>query len=375
MAKIKLSALNVMVIVIAGILLFIQGAGLVYFAGKTQTLSKQLQALKPDYEKVKGIEQDVQTKYGETQNKYREIQNKYRELSEKSDTLLKENEALKEDRNNLLVRAKKLLVEKGNVKELEETLEIARKEKNILEEEKAMLDEKTLSLQEEIARQEEAIKGISSERDELKTAYEKAVKIDTVRELKGELSSIRGENKKITNDLKQAEKDISKLTKRQEKDISKLTKRIGKLQDDNVELTNGLTEYKENYAEAVKKNKGLEKEAKKLPRKFTEIARQNKKLIKESAERHYNLGVFYTKHGEYKRAAVEFEKSVEINPDSAETYFNLGYIYAEYLKNHQKAMKNFRYFLGLAKGDDKDIDWVKRYLLVWQTFEGREPIE
>ena len=368
MAKIKLSALNIMVIVIAGMLLFIQGAGLVYFAGKTQMLSKQLHGLKPDYEKVRGAEQDIQNKYGD-------IQNKYRELTEKSDTLLKENEALKEDRNNLLVRAKKLLVEKGNAKELEETLEIVREEKSILEKEKAMLDKETLLLQEKIARQEGVIKGISGERDELKSAYEKAVNINTVKKLKEELSLIKGEKKKITKNLKRAGKDISKLTKEKEKDISKLTKRINELQDDNFELTNKLIEYKENYAEAVKKNKGLEEEVEKWPKKFTEVARQNKKLIKEGAERHYNLGVFYTKNKEYKRAAVEFEKSLETNPDSAETYFNLGYIYAEYLGNQQKAMKNFKHFLSLAKGDDKDINWVKRYLLMWQTFEGKEPIK
>ncbi len=111
------------------------------------------------------------------------------------------------------------------------------------------------------------------------------------------------------------------------------------------------------------------------PKKFVEIARQNRRLIKETANMHYNLGVFYMKTKEYQRAAAEFEKAVELTPDDAYSHFNLGYIYAEYLVNRPKAMEYFRKFLRIAKSDDKDVDWVKRYILTWDTYDGKNPME
>ena len=58
-------------------------------------------------------------------------------------------------------------------------------------------------------------------------------------------------------------------------------------------------------------NKKLAEEIRNIPKKFSEIARQNRKLIKETSEMHYNLGVFYTKNKEYDRAVAEFEKVVK----------------------------------------------------------------
>jgi len=40
-----------------------------------------------------------------------------------------------------------------------------------------------------------------------------------------------------------------------------------------------------------------------------------------------------------------------------------------------KAIENFRKFLGLVKTDDKDVDWVKKYILTWQTWEGKKPLK
>jgi len=90
---------------------------------------------------------------------------------------------------------------------------------------------------------------------------------------------------------------------------------------------------------------------------------------------HYNLGVFYSKQKEYSRAVSEFEEAVKLRPDDAYSHFNLGYIYAEYLVNRPKAIEHFRHYLRLAKKDDKDLDWVKKYILTWQAWAGKEPME
>jgi tetratricopeptide (TPR) repeat protein len=112
-----------------------------------------------------------------------------------------------------------------------------------------------------------------------------------------------------------------------------------------------------------------------MPGKFAEIARQNKVLIRQTASMHYNLGVFYSKQKEYTRATNEFEKALELTPDDAYVHFNLGYIFAEYLLDRAKAVDHFRQYLRLAKKDDKDIDWVRKYILTWETWQGNKPLE
>ena len=98
-------------------------------------------------------------------------------------------------------------------------------------------------------------------------------------------------------------------------------------------------------------------------------------MIKQTAATHYNLGVFYTKNKEYSRAIAEFEKAIELVPDDAYSHFNLGYIYAEHIVNRTRAIEHFRFYLRHAKKDDKDIDWVRKYVLSWETWQGEEPLE
>ena len=164
-------------------------------------------------------------------------------------------------------------------------------------------------------------------------------------------------------------------SKNKQREIDKLAGQKSKLEAENERLTAQLKSYMKNYAQAARKNKELEHEVISIPKKFSEIARQNKRLIRETAEMHYNLGVFYTKNKEYGRAVAEFEKVVEITPDDSYAHFNLGYIYAEYLVNRLKAVEHFRHFLRLAKSDDKDVDWVKKYLITWETYEGKKPMQ
>ena len=188
---------------------------------------------------------------------------------------------------------------------------------------------------------------------------------------KNEISMLKKMSQQEVADLKKESLVLNKNLNKTQKEMDKLSKNYDKAEMKIEKLENNLDLLEKNYAIAEKKNKALEREMKRMPKKFTEIAKQNKALIKETSAMHYNLGVFYTKKKEYKRAAREFRKAIEINPDDEQAYFNLGYIYAEYIVDRKLAIKNFRHYLRLAKGDDEDMDWVKKYLLTWETYEGK----
>ena len=90
---------------------------------------------------------------------------------------------------------------------------------------------------------------------------------------------------------------------------------------------------------------------------------------------HYNLGVFYMKQKQYPRSVSEFSKAVELNPQDAYAHFNLGYIYSEYMPNRKKAVEHFKQYLRYVDKNDKDIDWVRKYIVTWEAWDGKVPMQ
>ncbi len=345
MNKFNLMAMNKrqLITVLICVLIFGESIGLIYFATKSKDLFKKLEIIKPGYQKLSQDEQELKSKYTK---------------------LFKEDEALKVDRDNILAQTKSLMGERNRANELVLSLEKANLGISQLQKEKEEIQNYNLNLKEEIGKFQEGQIRLTQERDDFKVAYEKARKDTVIKELNNKISNLQKEKNRVEGNLKNKQKEIDKLTAQK-----------SKVEAENEYLSAQLKDYKKNYAQAVIKNKKLEHEAVNIPNKFSEIARQNKRLIRETSEMHYNLGVFYTKNKEYERAVAEFEKVVEITPDDSYAHFNLGYIYAEYIVNRLKAIEHFRHFLRLAKSNDKDIDWVKKYLLTWETFEGKKPMQ
>jgi tetratricopeptide (TPR) repeat protein len=343
--------------VVIGVLIFVESAGLIFFAHKSQNL---IQKNKVYFEKIENFQPGFEKMSRETQ-----------ETLKKYEVVSKELEAAKIDRENLLVQAKSLLGERARAAELQTLLDKNKGEMEESGKESSELKSQNLTLNADIKKLKEAEATLTKERDDFKVRYEKSKKDTVVKELNNEIaelkSNLREENAKASKEKNRLMEDV----KKEEKKNIRLTEENQKLLADKEKLEGHLNDYKKNYAEALKKNKALEAKAAVIPRKFAEIARQNKVLIRQTAEMHYNLGVFYTKNKDYDRALAEFEKCAEINPSDTYAYFNLGYIYSEYLVNRNKAVENFRHFLRLAKSDDPDVDWVKKYLLTWETFEGK----
>ena len=342
---------------VIGILMLIEAIGVIFFAGKSQTLSmkltkakQQLEQLLPGYTKLSQDEKGLTAKYNDLLNE--------------TEALKKENEVLKEDRNNLITQAKALMADKTRAKEFEEELNQLKPQKLSLQEERDKLQKKIQSFQTEIAQLREAQAQIAKERDDLKSTIAKMKKDPLAMRLQKENSALQTEKSRLSSTLAKVKKDAEQLTLQRTK-----------VETENSRLRSDLTQFKANYEDAVAKNNLLEQKIGDLPKKFSELARQNAVLLKQTSEMHYNLGVFYTQNKKYDRAAAEFAKAIEINPDDAYAHFNIGYIYAEYLLNRKKAIEHFQQYLRLASSDDKDVEWVKKYIVTWQTWEGKQPMK
>lgn len=279
--------------------------------------------------------------------------------------LKKEHEALLIDYQNVLAQAKTLLEYKNKARDMEDFTRQGAVEKESLIKEKEEALAQAAELKDKVHQLDESIVKLTQERDEYKNSFEKAsvgniIGEETKKKIAGlekQGASLSQENKDLENKIKAMEKVA--LKREAEAELSEKQ----------------ISEARAKYDEARKQNRVLERKIDEEPKQFAELARENKVLIKRTATMHYNLGVFYTENKEFERAVAEFEKAVELNPEDSASYFNLGYIYAEQLTNRPKAVGYFKQYLKLAKRDDKDVDWVKRYILTWQTWEGKVPIK
>lgn len=290
--------------------------------------------------------------------------------------LKKEYDKIVADRDNILSQTKTLVEFKSKYSEALEASKKLGEERNrlqrqveVLNEQNALASQKTdtevSGYKQKIAELEGKQSQLAQEQDNLKSIIRKMeVEYKMLPETKKEISRLQDEKKELQRKFGQME---SKLKRMDEQMIDK---------DAQVEVhRKQIKDLKRQLESAMAKNKQLEKQSEQMPSRFAEIARENKLLIKETALMHYNLGVFYTKNKEYSRAIAEFEKTIELDPQDAYAHYNAGLIYAENLVNRPKALEHFRKFLSLAKTDDKDTDWVKRYIITWQTWEGKKPME
>jgi tetratricopeptide (TPR) repeat protein len=286
------------------------------------------------------------------------------QLKEEYKKLKNEYEMLAADRNNILLQSKKSILYKSKARELEDAIKKALKDKEEVSSELASRITQNQLLQEKLEQVQDKEDQLTQEKENLKNYIEKMeIEYRIVNETKGKISELTKKNTELLHKINGFEDKISNLEKA----------RLDALAEAEV-YRRQLRETNKKFDEALVKNKVLEKKAEEVPRRFAELARENKVLIKQTALMHYNLGVFYVENKEFHRAIAELEKAIELNPDDAYAHFNLGYIYAEYIVDRPKAIAHFRQFLRLAKVDDKDVDWVKKYIITWQTWEGKKPI-
>lgn len=299
----------------------------------------------------------------------------YEQLEKKYEALLKDKEHIRRDRDNILKQIKILLKEKGIYQDAKSSIEKLKEENKALNEEIKAANANNISLNEKITNLKiEGEKALTEKEEEIKLLRESIVSLKTqmdkrgwsriLKKLKKEITSLKKEKKDLSRFLKQSEREIDNGKKREEKLNGRLIDRennLDKLQDEFARL-------QEVYKVLLLENKGLRKNLAKMPKKFAEMAHENQKLIKQTATLHYNAGVFYFLHKEYKLAIQEFAKALEICPDDANAHYNLGFIYAENLVDEPKAIKHFKEYLRITKGLDEYANKAKQYILIWETY-------
>lgn len=353
-AKINKRTVSISIIVL---LIFTLGALTGYFALKFSKLSLQFKNRQDEYGKLAKEKNELQENYSKLEGNYKKIEREFKDMSQ--------------DRENLINEIKGLIADRNRLKEVEGSLGVVKKDRERFVKESQEALENNLILKEKIKHLQDFQKQLLNEKEQLTKTLETERAKSFLLNLQQAKESLQKENNDLINKLKQSQSEYLRLNESSSKNKEELDKTI----KDANELRERLNRLNDNYAKAVIKNKALEQQLMETPKKFAEIARQNKVLISQTANMHYNLGVFYTKQKEYTRALAEFEKALELTPNDAYVHFNLGYIYAEHLANRQKAIEHFRQYLRFVKKDDKDIDWVKKYIITWETWQGKKPIE
>ena len=70
-------------------------------------------------------------------------------------------------------------------------------------------------------------------------------------------------------------------------------------------------------------------------------------LSREAEVTHYNLGVLYTRLGQYREAATEFEYAIALNKNDGLAHYNLAVIYDAHLKEAKAAIPHYEAYIRL----------------------------
>ena len=275
-------------------------------------------------------------------------------------------EKLEEENKTLSVKI--LLKEKEIYQNAKSSIEKLEEENKALGEEIRAVNDENINLNVEIINLKEEVRLSREAITNLKEQMNKGARSKILKKLKEEIASLKKEKKDLSRSLKRSEREIGNGEKREEK----LNNRLVDTGTDMNKLQDEFGQLQEAYKAFLLENKGLKEELDKMPKKFAEMAYENQKLIKQTATLHYNTGVLYFLHKEYKLAIQEFDRALEIYPDDANAHYNLGFIYAENLIDKPKAIKHFKKYLRITKGLDEYANKAKQYILVWEAYREKE---
>lgn len=292
-------------------------------------------------------------------------------------------ERLRKDRDNLLVQTKRLLRENRELTAVKGDFDrIAREKESLLADRERMMRRMGV-LEEEIEEEKKATeraqrKGedLRSRRDDLVEEMKRLEKFlaearsdSGIAKLEEMMTSLKTEKEDLNSRFEGTQAALTQLQKKSREETTEFEDRLKKSRAEFEKEIKGyqdrLQKLQEEHAKEVKEKDALGQELANLPKAFTRMASESGRFTRGAADRHYNLGVFYAKNGEYRRAVAEFEEALRIKPHHAYALYNLGHLYAMHMVDRQKSVHYFREYLKVSP-DAKDRDLVRRYILSWE---------
>jgi len=318
----------------------------------------------------------IDQKYQRLMDEKKDSEDAVESLRDKNNTLMEAYEKVITDQTNVMEQLTRLRRDNQSCAQIKESYEAMTQENEAFLQANESLDLDKKALMVTLETLKSHISGLSAENEQINVYLKEAqededVKIKKIREkvkyelenLKSRTSSLTKENDVLAEQLKVSQKKVHLINVYS----ADLKEKLELSRDDMAALQKEYTELKD-------ENHYLAQEASEFPKKFTDLARHNRKLVRETSHMHYNMGVSFIKSRDYKRAVKEFKKVLELDPQDAYANYNLGYVYAEHLVDRPEAIRYFKDYLTYAK-DAKDADWVKKYILTWQTWYGKEKIK
>ena len=327
--------------------------------------------------------QECQVKLDEKDQAYQKLLDKQKDesdsvqsLREKNNTLMEAYEKLQGDQQTIVEQLNRLRRDSQRCDAVKESYDQTHLENEAFVEENKALEVEKEELKVTLENLKLHLQGLNKENEELNGLLSEAQIGDEEKERK-----IRGKVQKELEELINRTKSLKEDNDKLEKEIKEARMNSAVTQSTNERLQvetdtykNDLSSMEKDYLGMKQENRYLSQQASEFPKKFADLARHDRKLVKETADMHYNLGVSFIKSQEFERAVREFNQVIELKPDDADAHYNLGYIYAEHLVDRPTAIKHFKDYLAYAK-DAKDRDWVKKYIFTWQTWYGKEKIK
>ena len=296
------------------------------------------------------ITQDKNEQIGAVSQENKKLKDTNKSLEEKLAKLSADYEKIYKDRENIIAQSKKIIQEKNELLDFKKSFEEISEEKETLLQGKQQLAqeiEKLNVMLAEIEAKHNKELALEGERFDAcqKELAEKEKLLLSPDSARTKISGLSRENKDLNRKVSNLERERDSLEGQLQRDQKAHEEKELASKARYDQLHNMYDDLMEKYRKIVQEQRTTQQTLDEFPRKIANLAAVNKKLLKETSDMHYNMGVSYFERREYRRALPEFERAIEISPEDAEPYYYLGYIYAEFYFRREKATEYFKEYL------------------------------
>ena len=284
-----------------------------------------------------------------------------RGLQEEHAALKRKYEAVARDRDNLLAQTQLAQEKRDEAEGVRNLLE--RVLKRTAEENRTFAEQRG-PMAAELAELRVAREQLEQEQAQLYEELEDYRSRSRRKQLRQQLSEVRDEQKAVEKQLRRTARELNETAQREQQGLEALEGLQARLETVQQEYTN-----------EVEENASLRREVNRLPRDVSGLAREHRRMTQELADTHFNMGIMFSKRREFRQAAKEFRKVIELKPSDPDAHYNLGIIYAEHLPNRQKAIELFRKYLTVSPKQGKRPSYATSYIATWRAWEAEERLE